>query len=576
MDAKRMRILLVNPPYLTITSTLGVGHQVPLGLLMVGGALIDAGHAVALLDAEALHLEDGEIAARAADFAPDVVMTGHAGSTPAHPVCVRTLGLLRAALPGVRTVYGGVYPTYHATEILRDAPWIDAIVRGAGEAPAVALVAALARGEDPSRVPGVAARRDGQPCVAADSPLPRNLDALRTGWELIADWDLYQCFGVGRAAIVQFSRGCPHRCSYCGQFQFWVSWRHRTPRLLADEIEWLCRRHAVRFVTLADENPTTSPRLWAELLSELASRHLPVQLFATIRASDVVRDAGLLPLYRQAGLACILMGIETTDPDTLRAIRKGSTTRQDHTAIELLRRHGILSMLGHVVGFEEETPRTYWRALRQIARYDPDLLNAMYLTPHGWSHWTRENGHRQVLQADLGKWDYRHQILSTRHLHPSLVFALVKLTEILVHCRPRSLRRLLRPRDKAQRPLLWWAVRRAALVWLAEVWDFVSATRFARRPMTLAAWFGDAVRAQSSSRALSAPAVRARSSSPEPLEPASPASALSAPCGPAPSRSAMRSSGRSGGSRDSAISRATSGTLSSTSAYVRAQPGEVS
>ena len=35
-----MRALLVNPPYQTLTSNLGVGHQVPLGLLMVGGALL--------------------------------------------------------------------------------------------------------------------------------------------------------------------------------------------------------------------------------------------------------------------------------------------------------------------------------------------------------------------------------------------------------------------------------------------------------------------------------------------------------------------------------------------------------
>jgi len=46
-----MKILLVNPPYQTLTSNLGVGHQIPLGLLMVGGALIDAGHQVELLDA---------------------------------------------------------------------------------------------------------------------------------------------------------------------------------------------------------------------------------------------------------------------------------------------------------------------------------------------------------------------------------------------------------------------------------------------------------------------------------------------------------------------------------------------
>lgn len=44
-------------PDLLWTYHMGV-VKVPLGLLMVGGALIDAGHKVLLLDAEALHLRD--------------------------------------------------------------------------------------------------------------------------------------------------------------------------------------------------------------------------------------------------------------------------------------------------------------------------------------------------------------------------------------------------------------------------------------------------------------------------------------------------------------------------------------
>jgi hypothetical protein len=51
-----VRVLLINPRYQTLTSNIGVGHQVPLGLLMTGGALTDAGHDVSLLDAEALRL----------------------------------------------------------------------------------------------------------------------------------------------------------------------------------------------------------------------------------------------------------------------------------------------------------------------------------------------------------------------------------------------------------------------------------------------------------------------------------------------------------------------------------------
>src|SRR5437667_9492651 len=101
-----MRVLLINPPYQTLTSNWGVGHQVPLGLLAVGGPLLDAGHAVRLLDAECLHLSARQILRAVEDFNPDLVMTGHAGSTPAHPVCVAMLAAIKAACPHIITVYG--------------------------------------------------------------------------------------------------------------------------------------------------------------------------------------------------------------------------------------------------------------------------------------------------------------------------------------------------------------------------------------------------------------------------------------------------------------------------------------
>jgi len=79
-----MNVLLINPPYQTITSNFGVGHQVPLGLLMIGGPLLDAGHSVQLLDAERRRLTIQTIVREVRKLAPHLVMTGHAGSTPAH------------------------------------------------------------------------------------------------------------------------------------------------------------------------------------------------------------------------------------------------------------------------------------------------------------------------------------------------------------------------------------------------------------------------------------------------------------------------------------------------------------
>lgn len=486
----QMRILLINPPYVSLTSR-GVGHQIPFGLLCIGGPLIDAGHEVRLLDAERHHLTPQEIERRVAAFRPDLVMTGHSGSTPAHPACVEALRAAERACPSVTTVYGGVYPTYHAKDVLAESSAVDVIVRGEGEAVTLDLVSSMSRGEPLSGVKGITFRnKDGRACDNPPAPLIRKLDEWRVGWELIDDWDLYQCFGLGRAAIVQFSRGCPHQCSYCGQYQFWSKWRYRDPKTVAAEIGWLHRRHGINFVDLADENPTSSKRLWREFLQALVDEDVPVRLFATIRATDIVRDADLLPLMRRAGMICVLMGIETTDPATLVSIRKGSTTKDDQRAVALLREHGILSMLGHIVGFEEERLTDYVRAIRQVSLYDPDLLNAMYVTPHRWSDWTAGNASRTVIQTDRAKWDYRNQLLSSRHLSSRAIFWLVKLMELAVHVRPKALLRTFAHPDRELRAHLRWCFRFSFRVWRAEVAEFLRRPPDDHSTITLSEWFG--------------------------------------------------------------------------------------
>jgi anaerobic magnesium-protoporphyrin IX monomethyl ester cyclase len=486
-----MRILLINPPYHAVTSLYGVGEQLPLGLLSIGGALIDDGHAVTLLDAEVHHLSIPETVERAALRAPELIMTGHAGSTPAHPVTMAMCRALKARLPHVPIVYGGIFPTYHGEEVLAAEHAIDVIVRGEGERTVVLLTRALAENSGLSSIPGLFHRERGHVRATPPVQMIDDLDRCRVGWELVEDWDLYQCWGVGRSAVIQLSRGCPHQCTYCGQRGYWTKWRYRTPEKVATEIAWLHREKGVNFVDLADENPTSSKRIFERFLRALIAENVPVKLFATVRAPDIVRDADILHLYKQAGFECFLMGMETTDPQTMRNIRKGSTTRKDLEAVRLLRRHGILSMVGHVVGFEQERLRDYWNALRQLLLYDPDLINAMYVTPHRWTPFYRENIDRAIVQEDRSKWDYRHQVLGTRYLKPWQILLLVKIMEFIVQTRPRAVARLLAYRDRAQRRAYRWCVRNAAGVWRDEIHDFLFRSAHQRGLGSLRKFWGE-------------------------------------------------------------------------------------
>ena len=182
--------------------------------------------------------------------------------------------------------------------------------------------------------------------------------------------------------VVQFSRGCPHLCNYCGQRGFWTRWRHRDPVLLAKEIARLHRDNGVEVFNFADENPSAGRKAWRAFLEALIAEDVSVTLVGSTRADDIVRDADILHLYKRAGFERFLLGMENTDEATLKLIQKGGAISKDREAIQLLRKHNILSMATWVAGFADQTDRDLLRGLRQLISYDPDQIQALYVTPH--------------------------------------------------------------------------------------------------------------------------------------------------------------------------------------------------
>ena len=113
-----MRILLINAPHLAIGSRMAGEHLPPLGLLSIGGSLIDQGHEVKLLDAEFEPMAVSDIATETVQYNPDLALLGHSGSTSAQPIIFEITKLIRQQNSAITIILGGVFPTYHWQEIL--------------------------------------------------------------------------------------------------------------------------------------------------------------------------------------------------------------------------------------------------------------------------------------------------------------------------------------------------------------------------------------------------------------------------------------------------------------------------
>lgn len=488
------RILLINPPHTAIGSRVPGEHLPPLGLLCIGGPLLDAGFHVELLDAEFGPIPLVEIARRAESFKAGIVMLGHSGSSSAHPTVAEIARLIKTRSPATRIVYGGVFPSFHWEEILRHCQEIDFIVRGEGERICTTLAKAVFGGGDFEEIDGIAFRKDGAPFATNEAPLIEDLDACRTAWELI-DHSRYSYWGGKRAVVVQFSRGCLHSCSYCGQRIFWRKWRHRDPVKFAKELAWLHREHGVELINFADELPTGSREAWKAFLEALIAENVNLTLVGSTRACDIVRDADILPLYKKAGVIRFLLGIESYNEKTLNKIGKGSTQSEGMVAIRLLRKNGIIAMATYVVGFEEERDSDYWNSLRHLLRYDPDQIQLVFATPHRWTPFFSSAANREVVETDLRKWDYKHQVLSAGKVPPWRLLLWTKGIEAAMQLRPKALWRTFLSQDKDILHGMRWYTRIGRKVWLLEVFRFIFGDAPVRSGLTLAQFWSGAVAA---------------------------------------------------------------------------------
>ena len=126
-----MRIVLIHPNYHSGGAEIA-GNWPPAWVAYLAGPLKKAGFTdITFIDAMTNDLSDAEIAARIAEAKPDIV--GATAITPSIYKAERALQIARETCPEAVTVLGGVHATFMYKQVLSEAPWIDAIVRGEGE-----------------------------------------------------------------------------------------------------------------------------------------------------------------------------------------------------------------------------------------------------------------------------------------------------------------------------------------------------------------------------------------------------------------------------------------------------------
>jgi radical SAM superfamily enzyme YgiQ (UPF0313 family) len=415
-----MKILLVNPPNCGrsipeeeygIDTIKMIFRGEPLALEVIAGNL--DGHAVAIAD---LKVTPNVLEKTLAQFEPDIV--GFTGVTCEANTVVRLAGEVKRnsdALVAVGGHHASCDPAFFNHDV------IDYIVMGLGKLSFRELVDAIANRTVGSGVAGIAKTNPGGSlnCVRRAYSHADLVDDRPPRYDLVAAHrDQYVMSGVGgKVGFVASAYGCTHRCSFCsipnmtnGRYLI-----HRPAAVLRD----MKLLGEVPVVRLVDANTFGDLENALSLGRCIIESGVKKAIVADVRAETVTRHPDLFKLWKQAGLASVVIGFEEISDAGLARLDKRSSVAANIEAIGILKDLSI-RVIGDFIVDPEYTEADFDALERFVASHAIDLPLPSILTPLPGTPLHREMRHKITIQ-DLDYYTFTNAVCPTR-MEPKLFY----------------------------------------------------------------------------------------------------------------------------------------------------------
>ena len=371
-------IVLYNPP-----SSANHKPVLPMSLLALG-ALLEGKHDYRIVDGnlenDALATLDRAIAEQHASILGVTVMPGPQLSH-AVPLCHS----LKARHPELTIIWGGYFPTQHYEACL-NSDYVDYVVRSHGELAFKALVDCLARGDDPSHVPGLAFRRPSAGIVTNPLPLIPHPDQLPDFPYQRVDMARYirPTFMGSRTLPHHSSYGCPFFCNFCAVVNMVNGrWLAQSAERTANVVMRLVREWGVNAVDFYDNNFFTHEARTAEFAERIMA--LNIGWWGEGRIDTLLKYSDRTwQLMRKSGLRMVFLGAESGSDATLQRMNKGGTASTEKTLAiaRKMKEYGIVPefsfMLGNPPDPESDTHHTI-EFVRRVKGVNPEAEIILYM-----------------------------------------------------------------------------------------------------------------------------------------------------------------------------------------------------
>ncbi len=301
---------------------------------------------------------------------------------------------------GKTVIAGGRYPSTFPQEVI---PHVDVTVVGEAERIWPRVVEDLVRG------------KAGK---VYEAPLGAPLDGIPP-----PRYDLIESqFAV--PIVTEATRGCKYRCSFC---QLTVQNAPYRTRPIPDVIRDLTTTaglpfHKRKMAMLLDNNLGGDLDYAKALLREIAK--LRLWGLGAQFSFDCLHDDEFVDLLVEARCGMAFLGLESLNEPSLSSVHKHQNKVHEYKELFLkLKRKGILTFTGMMLGLDEDTPEYLETIPRQLDDIDPSsvLLSISIPIPGTPFHKTVEEEGR-IVDRDLSHYEGDHLVFRPRNVTPAQVF----------------------------------------------------------------------------------------------------------------------------------------------------------
>lgn len=361
-----MKIVLINPTRKEAPS---------FGILYLASVLEGRKHSVKIVEFD--EPIDNKLFTEIDDFAPDII-----GITVMSYQLEQVKNIL-AKLPAAYFIAGGRHATALPEEVLDMG--FDLVVRGEAEESFPEVLDNLEG--DLSKVKGVVFYRENKVINTGIRDPPDITKLPRPAYHLV-DMEHYlnsKIYGIRgkwlRTGWVFTSRGCPGRCTFCYNNQFFAN-KYRTREVddVIKEIQFLKEKYKIEALWVLDDTFTLDENRVVEFCEKLKKANLGLQLDAQTRVNTFTDR--MAKAMKEAGFVQVEFGVESGSQKILDYYKKGTSVEQAKKAFSIAHKYGFTTFANFIVGAPGETEEDIRLTKALIKELKPTTVGCSFLTAY--------------------------------------------------------------------------------------------------------------------------------------------------------------------------------------------------